>query len=272
VLRELEAELGREKEEVAVPPLLPTGGWCVAHSPGTSFFEMHRRIERGCFAARPQQACHVRLRAALRSVDPSFWNSDVAICEWVPFRVVMTPDVGQVAPEGLSRSRRALVADLAAVQSQLKVRRIWFAPLDVDIVNGGAVPAASPADATDPFAGSARRLLHAPEWPPAMTSAPDAAGTTGSSQTAPSQSFLNSQRGPGNGEAASYGGPCFADLSRELQQALLEWLSAGGVDARLGEYVCQQAYWIEQQEYNLWLARLAEATRAATTGAAASSP
>lgn len=54
-----------------------------------------------------------------------------------------------------------------------------------------------------------------------------------------------------------YAGPYVTELSKELRDALLTYVMSDlGVSAELVEYVCQMQYFLEQEEYMRWLARL----------------
>lgn len=54
-----------------------------------------------------------------------------------------------------------------------------------------------------------------------------------------------------------YHGPHCSSLSAELQDGLLQYLSDNlGINNGVVEYVCQMQYFIEQEEYMGWLARL----------------
>nr|CCC94962.1 unnamed protein product [Trypanosoma congolense IL3000] len=54
-----------------------------------------------------------------------------------------------------------------------------------------------------------------------------------------------------------YGGPYMRELSREMQESLIEYIQGDlGVSSQLCEYVCQMQYFLEQEEYMTWLGRV----------------
>lgn len=212
------------------------------------------------------------------TMDPSFWEPSVGLCEYVPFRVVIeriAPMRTKSSTEASSSSRfysgnndsnnnndddddattvggfssfssssssssststihsNLMIVDCAHVQSQLRIRRLFFAPT-------------SDREALEDEAaiGMPHGVFCGPEMShaPLMTSSSGARISSSSSSSSSSASVTSTSK----------------SASKELYAATMELLSSCGIDNRLGEFICQSAYCFEHEEYQIWLAKLAE--------------
>lgn len=146
-LRQLHAEVVADQRTGASVPPLPPAGWTMEHRPASSTFVMKRTVFAADIDCRwasadfpmapppegtsPQSPARLQHRpsAVAEYANVSVWgrfdcrdwslaDPAVDICEWIPFDVV-------VECQG---SRSVLVASLAHVNSQLRLRHLSFAP------------------------------------------------------------------------------------------------------------------------------------------------
>lgn len=59
----------------------------------------------------------------------------------------------------------------------------------------------------------------------------------------------------------TYQGPQIGELSEAIVEAFLSYLEERGVDDALAEFIARYAYWVEQQEYEDWLKKVADFTK-----------
>lgn len=207
-------ERDRDENALGNAPLPPVG-WSVLHTQGSSTFQLKGRAalltrpgggSSGGGKRKRHWNADVTVDCRFESVDPSFHDAAVDLCEYVPFRVVIERRSSSSGDSttGLGSSL-ALIADCAAVQSQLRIRRVFFAP-----------------------------------------------------QSAPEQAAaLQLEAATGFPHSVFVGPRDFNGMTKELRTAVVEFLSACGVDDRMAEFVCQMGFYLEHEEYQLWLARLA---------------
>jgi hypothetical protein len=114
----------------------------------------------------------VEIHVPFQTIDPSFHNSNIDLCEWQPFDVFVSKP---------GKNASALLFRLAAVNSELRVRHIQFlspsAASAVDIMPRSAGENATPADmAIQAFSGyglKANYLRNMPFAGPNYTSLSD---------------------------------------------------------------------------------------------------
>lgn len=248
---------------------------CVARSDThVTLFAPFRTLDLTVFDPRVDICEWTRFDALVRKVRPASASSP-------PSPVLSVPEGQQeVWDEG-----RCMFARLACVNGELRLRSVQFVshriaraleehavfgkgePLYLELLRrlpgvaaaGTGKRARAAGTSTSAMATSAASPVHYYDAPDAATPTPAAAATaSGSSIAADSASVLTTQFDR-NGEYARsfvYGGPYLTELSKELREALTEYVMMDlGVTSEVAEYVCQLQYFLEQEEYVSWLAR-----------------
>lgn len=223
---------------------------------------------------------HLFLYAPFRVQDLSLLDSKVPITEHACFDLyVHKQPADDVSPSALLPAQQRLWDDrvclclrLASVNSELRLRGVQFfsRPLERRLLETAAFGRGDPlcvAASNQSREQRHRELQHQRQRLRRGQGQGSDAMTAGSPMYAapPSSSFglgddllLLEQTSFGEFcRGACYHGPHLSELSRELHDALLEYVMAHlGITSVVTEYVCQMQYFLEQEEYMAWLARL----------------
>jgi hypothetical protein len=320
-LEQLHKEIERDVEEKTNANLpIPPSGWKVVHTPGTCTFQMstisHLFVKNSSdqdgniFGYRtsppssstkstsmknnnsqPRFSVKIDVFCRFETMDPSFWEPSVSICEYVPFRIVMErvemekktqnkrrqgdeyddDDDNFFSPTTnsnvLNQSSRfhplhssLLVVDCAHVQSQLRIRRLFFAPVadrlalmdEVSIGMAHGIYAGPEISTRTPSTGDDATTTFVTRAAASSSSSSNPATDSSSYK----ENFVQMQK---SAKQLQFDAARNNKLiSKELHVSIMEMLSSVGVDNRLGEFICQMGYCLEHEEYELWLAKLAD--------------
>ncbi|CBH17302.1 hypothetical protein, conserved [Trypanosoma brucei gambiense DAL972] len=226
---------------------------------------------------------HLTVFAPFRVYDPSLHDPTVDICEWSSFDLVVqktVPDnrVANKLLQPLSCTPQdgalSMYVCLASVNSEMRIRSIQLLsmkeaqalvehacfgngePLFLELLRrrGRRRPlverrfddprlryeeVAQPQQVADEAAVACSSSCYGPYYP-AFEMLMDSCGSAGEYS-----------------RALCYGGPYVSELSRELCDALLDYIKGDlGVSDQLCEYVCQMQFFLEQEEYMTWLGQV----------------
>ncbi|CAJ1019283.1 Mitochondrial glycoprotein, putative [Leishmania lindenbergi] len=237
---------------------------------------------------------HITLFAPFRSLDLTLHDPRVDICEWTRFDVLIRkerPKAAMVASspaptlagqEGVWDEGRCMFLRLACANSELRVRSLQFVsnklargleehavfgkgeplylemlrrlPINVSFQQRSGSTLENKAQSSTMSAASPVNVFDAPE-PTPVTAAAAARRTASSFNSA---HVLTSQfdRSGEYARTFAYAGPCITELSKELREALSEYVMMDvGITNEVAEYVCQLQFFLEQEEYVGWLAQ-----------------
>ncbi|KAK7195211.1 hypothetical protein NESM_000446200 [Novymonas esmeraldas] len=269
--------------------VLHRGRYTAAHPGSSSSGGGGGGVSHGAAVRYARSDTHVTVFAPFRSIDLATYDPRVDICEWTRFDVLVrkerpaeaagdasahTPTTPLEGQQAVWDEGRCMFARLACVNSELRVRSLFFVshrlaraleehavfgkgePLYLELlrrlrIDGARHASGSP---TTVSAASPVNVFDAP----APTPATPAAATSRPGASSHSSSMLTSQFGLGGDYARSfaYGGPHLTELSKELREALSEYIMMDlGITSEVAEYVCQLQYFLEQEEYLGWLAQ-----------------
>ncbi|KEG07177.1 hypothetical protein DQ04_10651030 [Trypanosoma grayi] len=237
----------------------------------------------------------LRVFAPFRVYDPSSHDSSVNICEWSAFDVLVRKSaVGSTnsnerrGPTNPLESLPHLVEEdglcmflrLASVNSEMRVRSVQLLSrreaqaLEEHACFGRGEPTflelmrcRRHERASTRRLRSVRRyddpltLVHKIQHPKASPtfSSSSMSTATGNGMCDSAYEFLVDcfDTSGEYSRALCFGGPCVSELSKEMLEALQDYLQGDlGLSAEFCEYVCQMQFFLEQEEYMAWLGRL----------------
>jgi hypothetical protein len=103
---------------------------------------------------------------------------------------------------------------------------------------------------------SSLNVFDAPASNTAAASSPTESAAEGASTDAASVLTSQFNRSGEYARTFAYGGPYLTELSKELREALQEYVMLNlGITSEVAEYVCQMQFFLEQEEYVGWLAQ-----------------
>lgn len=199
----------------------------------------------------------VNIYAPFQVRDLSLLDSRVPICEWACFDMCVTKSPNDVTHSSSSslaphqsrvwEDRTCLYLRLASANSELRVRSMQFLSL----------PSLRAMRSTGAFGGGD------PFWKALAERTGDAGRPCDAPSTSPLRVLTNADALGEFSRGLCYQGPCMSNLSRELREALNEYIAGDlGISHQVVEYICQMQFFKEQEEYMGWLARLSHAARA----------
>lgn len=211
--------------------------------------------------------------------DLSLVDPTIPITEWCCFDLYVRKIPSSLAcllphQRRVWDDRECMIFRLASVQSELRIRSVQFLSRQTERKLGESAAFGQ----GDPLwlAVNARRRQHQQRRAQAEQQERSMTGTDSPKKmiqkkpltalyTDPRMTlqFLDDQTQLGDfARSMVYHGPHCSSLSAELQDGLLQYLSDNlGINNEVVEYVCQMQYFIEQEEYMGWLARLGLAVR-----------
>eukprot|EP00758_Cryptobia_borreli_P007326 Tbor_TRINITY_DN5282_c0_g1::TRINITY_DN5282_c0_g1_i1::g.16550::m.16550 len=172
---------------------------------------------------------HVEIHVPFATMDPSFANNTIDLCEYQPFDVFcFLKSKNKNSSDGQYAHNSTMLISMAAVNSEARIRRIQFLTPAVCAALGASTP---------------------PVVAPGQTGlAGDLVGYGLRAE------YLRT---------LAYSGPIISECSSALQNCLSEFIATpvseggAGIDGHMLEYILQACYYAEHEEYQWWLMELA---------------